>query len=402
MERSRNRKVEPDIDARANENWLLSNVVNPFFNTLALEPLKVIEDASNAASKQLTGKEWLPQVELQKVNNEAKPWSAEFLAQNIASGLAMVVPYGVAGRLTAGSLRLISKAPVLRAGAQALLKSQKVREVGAKIIRSNKTGQILGAGIYDFAKEPEKEIDCVAGANSGEQATVKERLANGSAGAASFAVYEAMNPLFHKSGIVGKVLDQSGLVKKFVVKAAGLLTIGAAGSTVGSAVRTGINEGRVLRPEEMQDGLLSGGAMNLLLPTVQHGIAKGINRLNVKLGRGVSIQDYVEKNGKDSNSMDISNSRRVGELAGRESFLRIQPTKDAMHSVDAKAELIKLGKGATAKNFGHELAHFEQWTDKARDEVFATLRQKLQKLETGTRETKESPATQSAVQCELE
>ncbi|MBX9772135.1 MAG: hypothetical protein K2X29_12235, partial [Candidatus Obscuribacterales bacterium] len=253
MERSNKVEVGNKNESSANENWLLNNVANPFLNALALEPLKAIEDASNAASKQLVGKEWLPQVELQKVNKEVKPWSAEFFTQNIAAGLAMVVPYGVAGRLTTGSLRLVSKAGVLRAGAQAVVKSQKVREVGANIIRSNKTGQILGAGIYDFAKEPEREKEKGgAGINSGEPVPMaKERLANGGAGAASFAVYEAMNPLLHKSGLVGKFIEQSGLAKKLAVKAAGLFTIGAAGSAVGSAVRTGINEGRMIRPEEM-------------------------------------------------------------------------------------------------------------------------------------------------------
>ncbi len=388
MERG-NRAVEPKMETSSNENWLLSNVVNPFLNTAAVEPLKVIEDAGNAASKQLTGQEWLPQVQLQKINAQVKPWSAEFFAQNIASGLAMVLPYGAAGRLTAGSLRLISKVPCLRVGAQALVKSQRVREVGANIIRSNKTGQILGAGIYDFAKEPEREKEKGgAGTSSGEHAPpLKERLANGGAGAASFAVYEAMNPLLHKSGIVGKFIEQSGLAKKLAVKAAGLFTIGAAGSVVGSVTRTGVNEGRLIRPEEIQDDVLSGGAMNVLLPTVQHGIGKGVNFVNKKLGRGVSIQDYEGEG--DANIKDLPGGK---ELVNKNAFCRIQPTENSTHSVDVEAELIKLGKGATAKDVAHELAHLLQRTDKARDEVFAGLKKRLQRIDTETQETKDSPA----------
>lgn len=394
MERSNSHNADKSKEASSNDNWMVSNVANPFLNSLALEPLKVLEDTGNAISKQLTGKEWLPQVELQQTNKDVKPWSAEFFAQNIASGLAMVVPYGLAGRVTAGSLRLVGKANCLRSGAQALIKSQKAREIGARIIASNKTGQILGAGIYDFAKEPEKEAEAKGKAvpNGGEPAaTTKERLATGGAGAASFAVYEAMNPLLHKTGVVGRFLEQSGIAKKLAVKTAGLFTIGATGSAVGSATRTGINEGRLIRPEEMQESALSGGAMNIILPTVQHGIGKAINHLNIKLRRGIPIQDYVK-----DNNIDLNSSPNLKKEINTNAFARVQPIEEAAHSVNVQSELIMLSKGATAKDFGHELAHLGQRTDKSRDQVFAGLRQRLQDLETETPTDKSKETRESA------
>ncbi len=201
--------------------WTRENIVNPALNTAVITPYNAVAHTVNAVGN----REMLKEKDRLFVP-EAEMFSSKWFAQGISAGLAMVVPYGLAGKATGKLLAGGSKMLALEGGAAAALSSQK-------------TAMILGAALYDGFRVPE------AG---------QSRLGNALGGAAAFTVFEFGNPAL----AAGSLPVASRL--------AGRMAIGAGAATTQHTVSEVVSKGRLPDAHELFTAGLGGAAMNLALP----------------------------------------------------------------------------------------------------------------------------------------
>ena len=148
-------------DSGSLQSWASSNVWHPVANALIVEPHNAVSSTVNDISKALGGKEIFD--DWKKYDVPHAKTSGEWLAQNVSSGLAMVVPYGLAALASKGALSPLAG----RLSADSL---------AGKIISSNSAALITGATIYDGLKKP------------GEDQT---RIGNALGAAVGFTVFES-------------------------------------------------------------------------------------------------------------------------------------------------------------------------------------------------------------------
>ncbi len=206
--------------------WSRDNIATPALNAGVVEPTAVVAQTINAVSKQSLGRDIVAEPQRWQLP-AAEFMSPAWFAQNVSAGLAMVIPYTLAGRSTAGALGLAGK-------------SLEVEGAFARVIASEKTAMILGAGLYDGLKKPEAD---------------QTRLGNALGGMAAFSAYEFGNPLLAKSAPLGKT--------------AGLMAVGAAGSFAHLTTSELVSQGRLPNTEQLTAAGLSGSVMNVLLPYAQ-------------------------------------------------------------------------------------------------------------------------------------
>ncbi|MBI4533337.1 MAG: hypothetical protein HY711_05255, partial [Candidatus Melainabacteria bacterium] len=156
--------------------WVGDNVVHPAVNTAAIEPWNALAGTVNLVGRHTIGQEMLTRCDLLEVP-QSKFLSPQWCVQSISSGLAMVVPYGIAGKATGGSLRSFGK------WAQA-------EGTAAQFLKSEKTASILGAAIYDGLRET----------RPGET-----HVGNALGGAAGFFIFEHGNALSRNVGTMEKI-----------------------------------------------------------------------------------------------------------------------------------------------------------------------------------------------------
>src|SRR5262249_55049847 len=123
----------------SSRSWVVDNVLAPGANA----GIQLYDGVASLAK--LPG---LPKVDLIEVP-KAETYSKEWFAQSISSGLVSMLPYVVAGRVTAGILR----------GAGGALEGTALELPGlaAKVVASERTAMILGAGAYDGLTHPGKD-----------------------------------------------------------------------------------------------------------------------------------------------------------------------------------------------------------------------------------------------------
>lgn len=305
-------------------DWVSKNCVNPFVNTLLIDSHNAAANAVNFA----TGKPVMGKDKLLATGEAANMLSGEFVAQQVFSGLAMIAPYTIAGKLAGGSLRSISTVSKLGRTTSDLVKAERF---AAGLLNSEKTAQIVGGTIYDGLK------DTHAG---------QTHLSNAAHAAVLFTALENINPLTRKLS--------------WYKKYPGLLAIGAAGSALGAATGAAtydlqkehkLNGNHILN--EMSGQVVSGGVMNAFFPAAQQIAGKGIDRINMHLGRGQPIVRFAQHQDLIGKDPDFDSLLKDNPSA------RVQFTTDTEHKAIHKENKIILGKNWDIADAVHEGLHLE-------------------------------------------
>ena len=230
-------------------DWARKNVLNPALNSLGVETVNAVSNVVNAAARPTIGGDVLGKLSHLEVA-PAEFLSKEWLAQSTASGLAMLVPYTIAGKFAGSALRAV--------GSQLALEG-----ATANVFMSRVSASILGAAAFDFVRD--------ARAN-------ETHLGNALGGASAFAVYELAGTATGGMSALPRILSRT-------------LT-GALGSGVQMTVSREIATGTLPGREEYIQGVITGGLMNNLLPLAQNKIMQASDQVNIAIGRGVSVDRF--------------------------------------------------------------------------------------------------------------
>ncbi len=283
-------------------DWLENNIAKPAYNAGIVTPGNAAGNALNF----VTNRETVGKLTPYKV--DAPRSTMEEVAQITSTALAGVVPYAVVGKVAGSTLRATGVSLGLEGGA-------------ARLFASETTGLVVGAAAIDGFRD----------VHQGET-----RLGNAVGGMAAFGIF----------GIGNKYAAQLPFVDRVITQAA----IGAGGSGAQLLLSSGISGERVSADEVIKAGF-HGATTNVLLPRIQHCLGKVSDVVNIRLGRGVSVNRFVENQNWEHSSL-LNAERHHNPLA------RVQP--DALSlgsSVTHGNKLIKLGQDAGAAELTHELSH---------------------------------------------
>lgn len=289
-------------------DWFDSNFVNPLVNTMCIEPANVVTTALGKFAGQSQHKiEALPVATVCAEN-----WTAEMICQSVASAAGSVVPYALAGRLVSNTMRF--------AGA-----AVKAEGALATLAQSEKVAQIVGGGLYDGLKETHGS---------------ETHLRNGLAGAANFAVLE-----YWKTGSKGNLFSRS----------AERILSGASGSFAHIVIsQPQFFTADTSEKLNLSKLMLTGGLMNALLPGTQEGLRLIQDRASTRMGWGVSIDRYVQKNAGLASFQSLDSHQRA--LFEKNRWARIEPDAQFDSYLSGK-DLVTLTEGSSAKTLFHELQH---------------------------------------------
>lgn len=216
-------------ESDSQSNWLSENVWHPFLNGTGVNQL-----ANNF--RQEKQENWhVP---------HAETLSRDWAAQTISSAGGAVLTYAVVGKATGMGLAKLGASIGLEGGA-------------ARFMNSQITGQVLGAGLFDYCKSP----------NAGET-----RIGNAVGSMAAFGVFSAGNSLIGRTERIAQSNIYSGL---------GRIAVGAAGGLTGletsRLVSRGLgSEAPAVTWDERWTAMTHGGFVNLALPVVHKTISNAI------------------------------------------------------------------------------------------------------------------------------
>lgn len=236
--------------------WAYDNVYKPIANTAVIEPHNALTSSINDIASTL-GRQ-TPLLKDWELYNPPKAglFTKEWLAQNVSSGVAMVIPYGIAALGTKGALRYVG--------------AKFECEGLAHVLKAKETSMILGAGIYDFMRKPKQ--------NEQEHET---RLGNSLGGMAAFAVFAGGNHRYRNLEGWRLVRAQMG--------------VGAVGAFTQQLVSHGVSEQKLPSAEQMLNAVASGATMNVLLPRINDKVSEVFTEGQLKRGKSVLIDDFVER-----------------------------------------------------------------------------------------------------------
>ncbi|MBX9724682.1 MAG: hypothetical protein K2X81_24975, partial [Candidatus Obscuribacterales bacterium] len=208
-------------------SWFVDNVLHPFENGTG-----VAQIYNNFVSeKNKVAPAYVP---------EAKTLSSEWAVHTLASGAGAVLTYAVAGKAANMGLGAISNAAGFEGAA-------------AKALSSMTTGQIVGAGLYDFAKAP----------NAGET-----RLGNAAGSVAAFGVFAAGNEMIGASKILASSTLLGGLGRVGVGMAGGLTSL-----ETSHLVSKALGVQSDVTWNDRYNAMAGGGFINVAMPIVQKGVS---------------------------------------------------------------------------------------------------------------------------------
>ncbi|MBX9688809.1 MAG: isoamylase [Candidatus Obscuribacterales bacterium] len=239
---------EQKSDPRS-EGWLADNVWHPFLNGTG-----AVQIYNNFTSNKLEPAYVAP----------AKTFSGDWAAQSLASAGGAILTYTVVGKAAGFGLNKLGSGLGLEGGA-------------ARFLASESTAQIVGAGLYDFAKAP----------NKGET-----RLGNAAGSVAAFGVFSLGNNLLARSKNIAESTLYSGL-GRFAVGAAGGLTALETSHFVSS--KLGV-ENKALGFDERWSAIANGGFVNFALPPIQKGLTTVVDHaVNAQpWGKGIPVERYLQ------------------------------------------------------------------------------------------------------------
>lgn len=211
--------------ARFSSQWWVENAGKPMLNTAIIEPHNAVTSTVSGISRSLGGPTLLQDQELCKFKPGAIA-SPEWVAQNLSSGLAAVVPYAIAGLLTRKVLVGVGS-------------NFQAESMVGRFCNNKSTAMILGATIYDGLRKPGEE---------------QSRLGNALGATAGFSFFEYAN---HKTA----KLNGWGFIGSRIL-------IGSVGAMSQHTISHTIATGHAPKGEQLLNAAVSGGMMNLVLPKV--------------------------------------------------------------------------------------------------------------------------------------
>lgn len=230
---------------------LREDVLNPALNSIVVEPLNAVVSSVNTISEQLNGAKLLPHKD-DFYTGEPEFLSSKWFVQSASGGLALLIPYTLAGKAAGGLVGKIGSR--LNFGEQA-----------TRFLENEATLQILGAATYDGLRET----------RPGETHT-----GNALGGVTAFGTFAIGNAL-------SKDLPLAGMI--------GMRTLaGAIGGTAQHAVSAYWSGSKLPSVEEMRKATINGVVMSLVLPEGQRMFATIAHHGNESLGLGVPMDRFFE------------------------------------------------------------------------------------------------------------
>lgn len=221
--------LDHEIDPRS-QGWLADNLWHPFVNGTGVTQIY------NNFAKEKIEPAYVPQ---------SDTFSSRWVVHSLASAGGAVLTYALAGKAAGMGLGFAGSKLGLEGAA-------------ANILTNQTTAQIVGAGLYDFAKAP----------NAGET-----RLGNMAGSVAAFGVFSAGNYMLGSS----KAIAESGLATtlgRIGVGAAGGLTSLETSHFVSSHLGAETNK---LSWDDRFKAMANGGFINAALPPIQNTISKAVD-----------------------------------------------------------------------------------------------------------------------------
>jgi deoxycytidine triphosphate deaminase len=268
----------------AGSSIFIEDFLKPAYNGLVAEPANALESAANPVWQKLTGGN-LPRVELSR-EAAAEQLSPQWTLQKTTEGLASLVPYLIASKVSGGLLK--------EAGA-----ALKLKGAAAKLVLSDRFALVSGAAGYDFLRNDDPN-----------GTSFRERMANACGGATAFYAFGVGNALTAESSLATKIWGRA-------------LT-GAAGGSLQTTVSDYVAGNKLPTANELYSSALSGAVLNSLLPGAHEGMLKITDRLNLSYGRGISVSRYI-KTEKLSGLTD-----GLSEAIDQVPFARIQPGNSSL------------------------------------------------------------------------
>jgi hypothetical protein len=211
--------------------WFADNVLHPFMNGTGAAQIynNFVSDEHKVAQA------YVPQ---------AKTLSGEWAIHSLASASGAVLTYAAVGKAAHVGLGAISNAAGLEGTA-------------AKVLTSATTAQIVGAGLFDFAKCP----------NPGET-----RLGNMAGSIAAFGVFGAGNEMLGRSKTIANSALLTGLGRVGVGVAGGLTSL-----ETSHLVSKALGAQSEITWDDRIQAMANGGFINVAMPVVQKGIEKTVD-----------------------------------------------------------------------------------------------------------------------------
>ena len=329
----------------SSKNWLVNDVFAPAYDALVVEPGNALRQTVNGLLKPIIHKELIEDRLSTSTDGNVQFLGGDWWVQNITSGLASAVTYTVAGKLTGGALRFL-QGNVQKQGMKLLtselgLKCRPVTDLigktgnaASRLILNEKVHQVTGAAIYDGIKETRE----------GET-----HWGNMAGGAASFTVYEAGNVLINRGFGTAQTVGILGRAKTELAKSAWRTVPGALGSWSHILASHAVSGQELpLENQSWFESAVTGGAMNAVLPWVQHGIGKSIDWAAVRAHKSVPFERY-------NNEID---SPILRELSRRNPEVRVQ-IEPTILKCEGQLSRISLPKNANEPEQAHELTHVD-------------------------------------------
>ncbi len=243
-------------------SFFTNNILHPLLNSAVITPVDIAENMANAVSKTLDHKDILPVTPEYKIQAQ-KPYSASWLAQNVASGIGMAVPFVVAGLATHEALATGADTLGLKTEVSAILKSQS-------------TAMIAGSGLVGYF---------------GPLQAGQTRIGNAAANLASFSVFMGGNSLVKDLPLSSRLIANA--------------PIGAIGAITGLASQSLITQDKLPNANEILSAGITGATLNTLLPAVQELGFKGIE----------SVKNNFQLKSATANSTDLANSAEFANIS---------------------------------------------------------------------------------------
>lgn len=292
------------LESDESGNWAKENVLNPFINGTG-----VIQLYNNFVSEK---KEPL------KVA-QAKMLSRDWAVQAVSSAAGAILPYALAGKAAGFALESTGN----KLGLQGM---------AGRFFASETTAQVIGAGLYDFAKSPHK----------GET-----RLGNAAGSMVGFGLFSVGNRL------VDYKLANSATGWNVLGKI-GAGAVGGLGSyETSTRVSEQLGEKTDTSWEARTNAMVNGAFLNVAMPLVQKGTTRVIDELvhAQSWGKGIPIARQLDYLGfKDPELL---------KLAKENPLARVKMVEDAPQGsrADTHTNTVDFVKSEGPGKLAHELKH---------------------------------------------
>lgn len=248
--------------------WLTENVWHPFVNGTGVKQIY-----NNFVEEKLDPSYVPP----------ADTFSKDWIVHTLASTTGALLTYAAVGKATGMGLSAISS----RFG---------IEGAAAKFLTSNATGQILGAGLFDFTKAP----------NQGET-----RLGNSLGSMAAFTAFHVGNNWLSQSKTIASSNIYTGI---------GRATVGAVGGLTGLETANFINrsllaDAHTLTADDRWRAVAQGAFLNTALPPLQQKLSDVIDGRSAQSHR-LKVEAVPEPNAK-SVAFDLDRLEDLFDAAAR-------------------------------------------------------------------------------------